>query len=171
MPPIFKINPNQHVVVCSRQVIENISVWARYCIDRSFVLLSARDRYTEPPKVDDPFLKDALYLCFDDIDEDFDDYLSMTQEQAEQVVDFVEKYKSSPLLVCQCEAGVSRSGAMAAAIVWYLTGDDSQVWNNRYLYPNKHVYCLLVHEFKRRGCKYKPDFTQESPLIEFGEIF
>ena len=170
MPPVFQINSNQRVIVCGRQVIENISVWAHYCIDKDFVLISARDRYAESPDVDNPFLKDALFLCFDDIDEDYDDYVCMTQEQAEQVVDFVGKNKTSPLIICQCEAGISRSGAMAAAVVWYLTGNDSQVWDNRYLYPNRHIYRLLVNEFKKRGCKHIPDFGKKSPLIEFEDI-
>lgn len=160
MPPVFKTNDNQVVGVVGRRVIEDPA-----SIDQKFVLISAYGKKDQQAKVNNPALVDALYLCFDDIDETTGDYIAMSEEHAKKIADFVEQYKDFPTIICQCEAGVSRSGAMAAAIVWFLTGDDNEVWSNRFLHINRHVYRLLVNEFLSRGCKHSPDFSKKSPAI------
>jgi predicted protein tyrosine phosphatase len=39
--------------------------------------------------------------------------------------DFINKYLDKvELIVCQCDAGISRSSAMAAALSKYITNDD-----------------------------------------------
>jgi predicted protein tyrosine phosphatase len=161
MPPVFEINSNQKVAVASRRVIET-----PFCADEYFVLISAREKNSAVPSIKSKHFRDGLFLTFDDIDGPCGDYIPMSQDQAEQIVNFVLRNRDFPLIVCQCDGGVSRSGAMAAAIVWFLKGDDSEVWNNRFLYPNRHVYRLLVNEFVKRGCPHMPDFTKKSPPLD-----
>lgn len=160
----FQINSGQTIAVASRQVIENKD------IDKDFILISARDKDFLCPTVTSLYLKDALYLCFDDIDGPYKNYVHMTDDHAKEIVDFVLKNKTHSTIVCQCEAGVSRSAAMAASIVWYFTGDDSVVFTNKFLYPNRYVYRKLVEEFIRQGCEFEPKFDQQIPYTE-GEIY
>jgi len=66
-------------------------------------------------------------------------------DQASQIVDFVElvKDKAKGLLV-HCEAGVSRSAAVAAVIELVLNGSNDRVFNDRRYSPNLYVYSKLL---------------------------
>ena len=68
-----------------------------------------------------------------------------TKEEAKKIVDFLYKhYGTIELIVCQCDAGISRSSAVAAAISKYITGSDEYFFKH-YL-PNSLVYKLLLEE-------------------------
>jgi predicted protein tyrosine phosphatase len=67
----------------------------------------------------------------------------MTARQARQVWDFVLRWKGEVrAIVVHCEAGMSRSPAVAAAICKGLGEDDSRFW--REYQPNQFVYDLLL---------------------------
>lgn len=75
-------------------------------------------------------------------DHRLDDYL-MTEEQAKQIVDFIEETKDMPLVV-HCTAGISRSGAVGA-YASIARGEEDEFWkaHERYIHPNVHVLSLL----------------------------
>jgi len=96
----------------------------------------------------------VLQLSFADLDNINDakqvgqaHYL-MTQEQADQVVAFVNEHMDSiETIICQCDGGVSRSSGMAAALSKILNGDDSWVFNSKEYVPNRYVYRLIMNAY------------------------
>ena len=87
----------------------------------------------------------VLYLFFDDEvvgDNTFSD------EQAEQVIRFVDAWKSKvERLIVHCDAGVSRSAAVCAAMKRYLGFDDEDIFKNQQYEPNPLVYETLIQQF------------------------
>lgn len=70
----------------------------------------------------------------------------MSDEDAKTVVDFVEMYEDKRILV-HCDAGISRSSAVAAAILKHYTGDDSMIFDSRWYNPNRWVYRKVLEAF------------------------
>ena len=62
---------------------------------------------------------------------------------AKEIVDFVEEYRYVVgTIIRQCEAGISRSAGIAAALSKCINGDDKYFFN-RYL-PNSLVYSKII---------------------------
>jgi predicted protein tyrosine phosphatase len=89
-------------------------------------------------------------LHFFDLDEDtsvfpYSQYL-FDNEQAKEIIEFVEYWKDSVDLICvNCCAGISRSAGVAAALSKILNGDDSYYFKH-YL-PNMFVYSKILVEY------------------------
>jgi len=105
------------------------------------------------PESDDVFLPISedfvLRLKFHDLDDKYPYESSiqlLTPDMANQVVSFVKKISAEDLLLVHCEAGISRSSAMAGAISKYVNDDDSLFFKYPYL-PNRHVYKLVLRAF------------------------
>jgi len=74
-----------------------------------------------------------------------------SHEQALQIVDFVEGIKDKVKgFLIHCEAGVSRSAAVAAAIELMLNGSSDRIFNDRRYSPNMYVYTKLIQEWQNR---------------------
>jgi predicted protein tyrosine phosphatase len=140
--PIF---PVQQIAVCCRDAIEQ-----PHCSRTPFVLISIRDSKSKPVNVTCEKLVDAIYLVFDDISKHIDGLVIMNDKHAIQIADFVIRWHRHPLIVCQCEAGISRSAGVAAAIMNYLGGDDELIFNSDMLLPNIYVYDKIRSEFLKR---------------------
>lgn len=73
-----------------------------------------------PPFQLNPAIRETLHLSFDDIATRFANQVLMTRQQAREVRVFLDRHARSPdtkaVLVC-CEAGVSRSAAVAQLAV------------------------------------------------------
>ncbi len=90
---------------------------------------------------------DILHLSFSDADSEgldvygncVDESDLMTDEDARRVAEFVEAHKDAFILV-HCDAGISRSAGVAAAILKHYTGDDSRVFKSGRHYPNMWCY-------------------------------
>jgi predicted protein tyrosine phosphatase len=76
-------------------------------------------------------------------------YNPITEEQAKEIFDFIEKHLNSSFIV-HCEAGISRSGAVARFISNYYGYSDAQFKD--YIMPNQLLLKLLKKEYKK---KYK----------------
>jgi predicted protein tyrosine phosphatase len=95
-----------------------------------------------------------LRLCFWDIanprlgQEDALDGKLFSKEQARQVLDFVEEvWDKVKVMLIHCEAGISRSPAIAAAITNIKFGQGEEMpFFNRYT-PNSHVYRTILNEY------------------------
>jgi len=95
--------------------------------------------------------KDILRLEFDDVDVSV--HLTgdrkiqyFNQEYAREILSFYRKYKDNiKYMIIHCDAGISRSPAVAAALSKIESGYDND-WFERYL-PNRRVYSLLLSEF------------------------
>lgn len=75
-----------------------------------------------------------------------------TEYQAEKIVDFVQqmKIKGIELFLVHCEAGVSRSPAIAAAIHKIFIDNNDNEYFKRYR-PNMHVYSTIINHAHEKG--------------------
>jgi predicted protein tyrosine phosphatase len=65
--------------------------------------------------------------------------------QAQQILDVVKQYPEAERLIVHCDAGYSRSPAVAAALSKILLGDDSMYFQ-RYR-PNMRVYRTILEVY------------------------
>lgn len=71
---------------------------------------------------------------------------SISQEEALHLAKFIKKwYPRVKKFVVHCEAGMSRSAGVAAAILKYFEGDDSPIFDNAYFKPNMYVYRSVLN--------------------------
>lgn len=92
---------------------------------------------------------DAMFLKFSDFDritegmnKEYKESL-FNKRLAEAVWKFVDKYKDDiNLIIVNCEAGISRSSAVAAAISKILNGNDDDFF--KYFLPNRLVYRKMI---------------------------
>jgi predicted protein tyrosine phosphatase len=128
----------------------------------SYILISIRDpdkRKVRAPKQSG--LRDILHLAFHDAEPAGnmalpDNITLMTEKHARQVWSFVKKWeKRIGAVVVQCEQGMSRSPAVAAALCKRLGGDESRFFK-RYQ-PNLYVCRLMVEATKLRGSRRSID--------------
>jgi len=103
------------------------------------------------PVLSEDHRKGLLQLVFADT-ADLGRADSFTSSLAAEVVDFVEQvWDRIEVLLIHCEAGLSRSRGVAAALSWIYYGDDGPWFE--YDFPNGLVYQLLVDEHKGRSAK------------------
>lgn len=91
-------------------------------------------------------IRKVLTLFFSDIGVRDTEGIPMSKEDAVKIAEFVKWLKTTDTkeLWIHCDAGVSRSAAVGAAILKYLTGDDSAIFNNPNYVPNSSVYQLTL---------------------------
>jgi len=110
------------------------------------------------------YLKEVLYIKCYDID--FSDgnvtpiraailekygHGLFTDTQAKEVTDFVIKVKDSvEVIVCHCDAGISRSAGVGAAISLILNGSDKDIFNDKRYRPNMYMYRKILDNYYNR---------------------
>ncbi|NLI01352.1 MAG: hypothetical protein GX446_17890 [Chthonomonadales bacterium] len=107
------------------------------------IVISITDPGTrEAALADSPLRMGVLRLQFWDASE-HDNYADVpSEEHAAAIVDFVRRHLSdADLIVTQCEAGISRSSGVAAALSRWLNGHDEEFFQ-RYI-PNRLIYRLI----------------------------
>ena len=132
-------------LVLSRQKIAGFST------DIPHIVISIVDKYEKSARIrPNKFCLGITRLRFDDYGEDTKKWAKektvlFNKEDAKKIVNFVRRYLNKvELIVCQCEAGISRSAGVAAALSKYITGSDEYYFKH-YL-PNSLVYKLLINE-------------------------
>ena len=85
--------------------------------------------------------KNKLILYYDD------NYKDFNKKMAKKILRFAAKNKNKKIY-CLCDAGISRSSAIACALNKHYNGDDSNIWNDWHFEPNKHIYNIMMNEFK-----------------------
>lgn len=68
----------------------------------------------------------------------------MVVEEAVQIETFVERHKDKMIIV-HCDAGVSRSAGIAAALLKHYNGDDSEIFDNPRYVPNMLCYRTMLN--------------------------
>ena len=61
------------------------------------------------------------------------------EDDAKKIVEFLKKYPNTDIIV-HCDAGISRSSGVAAAIMKWATGDDSPIFKSYRYCPNTWCY-------------------------------
>jgi len=70
---------------------------------------------------------------------------SLSREDAVSFADFLTEQETRiDTLYCCCDAGESRSPAVAAAVMRYLGMDDMAIWQNPRYHPNMLVFVMLT---------------------------
>ena len=88
---------------------------------------------------------DVLKLKFDDILVQVGRAQLFTPYHANAILDFFKKYKNNvPTLICHCEAGISRSAAVCAALLKVDGLDNSHIFNSDRYLPNTLVYDTIL---------------------------
>jgi len=116
-----------------------------------------------------PYLKGYLNLRFDDIDETTYNRMEpkeqakiilFSNEHAKQIIEFVDKMKDQIVyFVINCEAGISRSGAVGTWLCdyWGLNYEQFRL-NHRHIMPNGYVLRVL-----RRVSDMLPQGAESAP--------
>lgn len=93
------------------------------------------------------------FLMFDDIDtsESVGGLKPMSENDARRIVDtFLHYSDTASQIIVHCDAGYSRSPAVAAALTKALVESDDQYFGHGYC-PNMHVYNNVLKELASRG--------------------
>ena len=133
------------IVKCmARKVLEkNINNF-----DVPTIIISIRSIGDTPPKKlylhSNPQIKDFTTLAFDDVTAYCQGYCPIDERQARKIAKFVMRYKDSvEQIVVHCDAGISRSAGVAAAIAKYLNNDDNKFFMAPYT-PNMTCYSKVL---------------------------
>lgn len=92
-------------------------------------------------------IKAILRLSFNDVDRD--NFGAMLSDDADSIVRFCLNWLPQTNLIVHCEAGVSRSAGVCAAILKWYEGSDMQIFGNTYYRPNMHCYREVLNAFER----------------------
>ena len=102
-----------------------------------------------------------LILSFDDINEPIDDYVVPQMSHIKRALDFADKIDDGSLLV-HCHAGISRSSAIALAVIAKRlgSGKEEEAVNtlehiNPNCRPNKSIVEMTDELLERNGKLYK----------------
>lgn len=102
---------------------------------------------------------DVLTLYFDDVVKETEGACLFSEEQAGQIIDFIERMKDAETLLVHCYGGQSRSRAVAAFAAGMLGGDPGKYFENGN--PNMHVYRTLERVYENRRCEDAAAHCQE----------
>ena len=133
------------IKVLSRQAFEEFKS------DESFIVISITDPNSEKVKIKNKPI-DILSLQFFDLDKDIGQFpysqFIFTINQAQQILNFVKKYKNKVnLIIVHCEAGISRSAGVAGALSLIYNGTD-EYYFEKYL-PNMFVYRKILNMYMK----------------------
>ena len=130
----------------------------KYCHGRHrqpSVIISISDpsmNYDEAPfRTEENRVEDILPLCFSDAEEpgkdvyglDVDEEDLMQEEDARKVARFVLEHRDKRIIV-HCDAGISRSAGVGAAIVNYFTGDARRFFESGQYEPNMWCFSRVM---------------------------
>ena len=109
------------------------------------IIISIRSMGDMPPKKlflhSNPQIKSFITLAFDDVTTYHENYYPITEQQARKIAKFVMRYKDSvEQIIVHCDAGISRSAGVAAAIAKYLNGNDDYFFVRSPYTPNMTCY-------------------------------
>lgn len=68
----------------------------------------------------------------------------MSDEDAKNIIVFLKRYPCSDVIV-HCDAGISRSSGVAAALMKYYNGDDSAIFDSGKYRPNMWCYRKVLN--------------------------
>jgi predicted protein tyrosine phosphatase len=89
----------------------------------------------------------VLLLCFDDVNKGQPNCI--TDNHAHKIVQFVNTVQKQGCqkLVVHCDAGISRSAGVAAAIMKFITGSDMDIFGVPVYRPNMICYRTVLNAF------------------------
>lgn len=123
----------------------------------------------DPPKVcQNGCTMEVVQLAFDDLEGPpgpatqlaLGNPVLFGDEEAKAIADKVEFWyrNSVDIFVCHCDAGISRSSGVAAALSKHYTGTDSNFFNSNIYRPNMLVYTKVLNALHetQKACQASP---------------
>jgi predicted protein tyrosine phosphatase len=137
------------IYILSRQFLKHLKLHKKYDGYKT-ALISITDPGSKPAVHPLQNFDYKLSLSFYDVEQNrFDKsrkvwYNTITDEDVKQIYNLVKAIKDYQdiVLVVQCEAGISRSAAIAAAVSQYVNGDNKWIFNK--FFPNMNVYSKVL---------------------------
>ena len=113
---------------------------------------------------------DVLNLQFHDANDDSTepDLVLFDRQHAQAIYDFVAKYPDNMTVVVHCEAGLSRSAGVAAALSKLYNGNDKEFFERRR--PNSRVYSKLLDYLMEGDSKQDAPDNFDVPRVGVGAI-
>ena len=90
---------------------------------------------------------DVLTLFFDDIEKDVEGSKLFSEDQANEIIEFIQKNKEVETLLIHCYGGESRSRAVGAFALEMLGGNSKNLFETGH--PNMRVYNTLKDVFDK----------------------
>lgn len=141
------------VLFCNREEAEEFS--SRAYLER-FAVISITDPGSKPARLRETAeCVGILRLEFHDLDrpiDGLDDYKLFMPDDARQIADFVRGVKSKiGTLLIHCEAGISRSASVAAAVLdaEHRLAESQRLFQRAI--PNRRVYRMVLDAFGDTG--------------------
>lgn len=113
-------------------------------------IISISDVYSEniqeehPAFAQNPQIENILFLNFNDVERG--EPFAITDEDGRKIADYVRNLpKTTEQILVHCGVGVSRSAGVCAAIMKYLTGDDSIIFDSGRYCPNMTCYRTVLN--------------------------
>ncbi len=130
-------------IILSRREIKN------YKCDKPHIIISIKDPETSDIEI---IKRDncigILRLSFHDLNRTCKDYKIFSKRDAKEILNFAAYPPIKvDIIICQCEAGISRSAGVAGALSKIINGDDKAIFR-QYL-PNMLVYRTIMKEAYR----------------------
>ena len=126
-----------------------MEMYSRQEHDGKIAVISISDTEKESPFIfNNPSngIIEQLRLYFDDVD--IGQTNCITDDTAKRIVAYVLRVQGSvDKLIVHCEAGISRSAGVGAAIMKYLDDDDWAVFHNSRFRPNMICYRKVLNSF------------------------
>lgn len=123
----------------------NIRKYFYHTLDHDCVVISITDVDSDP--VDLPqneHIKAILRLSFEDSDEETP--TSISSRDADKITEFISRFRNTVAeIIIHCEAGISRSAGVCAALMLWLNGSDKPVFDNAYYRPNMRCYRFVLN--------------------------
>ena len=148
------------------RVMSRKEAYAYCCLPhgKPSVIISVSDPrmiYEDSPYVSDTNgVKEILPLCFADANEpgpdvygfETDESEMMSFEDGEKIVRLLKANRGADIIV-HCDAGISRSAGIAAAILKYFTGSDEEIFRDPYYCPNTWCFRKTLGALQQSGLK------------------
>lgn len=146
-----------YIGVLNRQKAKAYSLNDKNKIKTAIISICDIDKEYNEIKFTENNVSKALFLRFEDtVDPDSD--FAITTKDADEIAKFVKNLdKDIKQIIVQCEAGVSRSAGVAAAILKHYSGDDSQIYNNPRYVPNSLCYRKVLEALYYFGDNYSTE--------------
>ena len=116
-----------NIITLSEKEIKNVSVNSKLKEKHIVIsITSAKDPEITLPK--NIYRVSQLFLKFDDVQDIDERFIYFDRGMAKDIFDFVESYINSvSLIVVQCQAGISRSVAVASALSKIINYTDDKI--------------------------------------------
>lgn len=119
------------------------------------IIISITDRGAQCVKFNpNPQITATLHIYFDDVN--LGENGCITTSNADQILSFVnDNLNGTQNIVVQCEAGISRSSGICAALMLILKENDTNIFTNDDYCPNIYCYRTILNTYFNTAHTYK----------------